>query len=66
MTTSSTSYHGVSKIKIKKEAKTEDYPYEYMYITVTSKSGDDNTIILFGEEDELDVELEGRYGNYAV
>ena len=48
MTTSSTSYHGVSKIKIKKEAKTEDYPYEYMFITVTSKSGDDNTIILFG------------------
>ena len=66
MTNSNMSYHGISKIKIKKEPKTDEHPFEYMYITMTSKSGDDNTIILFGEGDELEVELEGQYGNYAV
>ena len=59
-------YHGVSKITIKKEPKTDEHPFEYLYITLSSASGDNNSIVVFGKDSELDVELEGKYGNYAI
>lgn len=65
MSNTSANYHGVSKITIKKIPKTDDHPYEYLSISLTSTEAT-HSVVIFGEEDTIDIELEGRYGNYAI
>jgi len=57
MSNTNSNYHGISKIKISKIHMTEDNPYEYLYITFSS-AGSNHSIVAFGEEDILDIEME--------
>ena len=57
MSNTSSNYHGISKITIKKIPKTDDHPYEYLSISLTSTEAT-HSVVIFGEEDTVNIELE--------